>query len=385
MGRPRKDRRPDLFLVLDFGGSLTKGIYLDKASDCERLLCMEPEVISVTQSGIENYEATKLGSPESADSAWVGLNGTDYYAVGYLARKHFNGNAGLSQFKYERALFKTLAAVWVAAARLELKNKFSLALGVLLPAGEFENASRLHEMIANKLKDFETPTGNFNVSLIYWDCKPEGAGIYLRHSAKEGDALKRKTVAVVMIGYRNASVLVSERGVVGKRVTSNLGFVRLVEAVEKRISTVASTCSLTSAIARAGEKVEKDCLRPLIASSLPCDREKDLDNLVAAVKDSREQYALSLQSWFKEVLPKALDEVILCGGTAEYMQSELEDYFANTCVVWNAGIELPESLHDPEVGNRILDAYGMYRYCLLKVGKQVASATSDSKEVTVRG
>ena len=46
-------------MVLDFGGSATKGVY---AGDLlkEKLLYMEPEVISLPRSAIANYESIKL-------------------------------------------------------------------------------------------------------------------------------------------------------------------------------------------------------------------------------------------------------------------------------------------------------------------------------------
>jgi hypothetical protein len=55
-----------------------------------------------------------------------------------------------------------------------------------------------------------------------------------------------------------------------------------------------------------------------------------------------------------------LDEVILCGGTAEYMRTELENHFDYTEVSWNGGIEIPSQLKDDELGSRLCDAYGMY-------------------------
>jgi hypothetical protein len=61
-------RPPDLIIVLDFGGSLTKVIYMDK-SGLPKPLCMEPEVIGVPKTSIENYERKKLGNSDLADSA----------------------------------------------------------------------------------------------------------------------------------------------------------------------------------------------------------------------------------------------------------------------------------------------------------------------------
>ena len=116
-----KTTAPHLTLVIDFGGSLTKVIYQGDDSQ-PKLLTMEPEVISLNKEVLEGYEARRLGSPDAVNSAWVGCD-SDYYAVGYLARSQFYGNAGLSSHKYERAFAKTLAAVWVVAKLLGLTKK----------------------------------------------------------------------------------------------------------------------------------------------------------------------------------------------------------------------------------------------------------------------
>jgi hypothetical protein len=358
----KKSRPPDLTMVLDFGGSATKGVYAAGGALKENLLCMEPEVISLPYSAIANYEQTKLGKAEPADSAWVSVDNDTCYVVGYLAQSRFNGNAGLSSLKYERAFPKTLAAVWVAAQALKLKNKFSAALAILMPASEYESGKQLHELLVDGLKDFHTPTGKMSVNLTRFECKPEGGGIYMIHRHQLGEAAKRKTIAVVMVGYRNASVLISERGQVSKRVTSNLGFIRLVELVEARISGLPSTVQLARAIARTGEKIEARHLLPLAMSSVPEVRNDEAQRLVDAVNATRVEYASALCSWLREILPRQvhLDEVVLCGGTAEYMRNELESHFASTEINWNAGIDLPCELKDAELGSRLCDAYGFY-------------------------
>jgi len=138
----KRTKTPDLTMVLDFGGSATKGVYAGADLQNEKILCMEPEVISLTLSGVNHYESSKLGSALPADSAWVKVDEA-CYAVGYLARSRFNGNPGLASLKYERAFPKILAAVWVAAQELKLKNKFSAAIAVLLPPGEYESIEYL--------------------------------------------------------------------------------------------------------------------------------------------------------------------------------------------------------------------------------------------------
>ena len=372
----RKCRPPDVTIVLDFGGSATKGVYAD-ASLNEKILCMEPEVISLPPSAIANYESTKLGVASPVDSAWVTVD-NQCYVVGYLAQSRFNGNPGLSSLKYERAFPKTLAAVWVAAQELKLKNKFSAAIAILMPSSEYESGKQLHELLVDGLKDFQTPTGNMSVNLTHFDCKPEGGGIYMIHRHQMGDAARRKTFAVVMVGYRNASVLLSERGQVNKRTTSNLGFIKLVELVESRIAGLPSTAQLASAIAKAGDQVETRHLSPLALSSVPETRSEEVQKLIDAVNACRIEYARALCSWLREVLPRQvyLDEVVLCGGTADYLRSELENHFAYTDINWNAGIDLPTQLQDTELGSRLCDVYGLYTCFRGAVAKSFAVAAN---------
>lgn len=358
----RKGRPPDLIITLDFGGSATKCVYAD-ASLNEKLLVMEPEVLSVPESAITSYESTKLGVPDPVDSAWVKVEG-QCYVVGYLARSRFHGNPGLSSLKYERAFPKTLTAVWVAAQKLKLGRKFSVAIAILMPSGEHESGMQLHELLVDGLKDFDTPTGKINATLTLFDCKPEGGGVYMMHLANEGYVAKRKTIAVVMVGYRNASILLSERGQIAKRVTSTLGFIKLVELVENRTAGLPSTAQLARAIALAGDKVNTRHLLPLAMSSVPETRSEEVQKLVLAINACREEYASALCSWLKDVLPRQvnLDEVVFCGGTAEYMRRELEAHFAYTDISWNAEIEIPQGLQSEELGTRLCDAYGTHLY-----------------------
>jgi hypothetical protein len=374
----RRKKPPELIIILDYGGSATKGVYAD-ASLNERLLVMEPEVISLPLSAITNYEQTKLGSPHPSDAAWVSVEENSCYVVGYLAQSRFNGNPGLSSLKYERAFPKTLAAVWVAAQELKLGNKFNAAIAILLPAGEYESGNQLHELIADGLKDFQTPTGRMSVTLTHWNCKPEGGGVYMLHRHQlGGDAARRQTIAVVMMGYRNASLLLFERGQVSKRITSSLGFIKLVELVEGRIAGLPSTARLARAIAKAGERIEVRHLKALALSSVPEVRAKEAQKIADAVAACRAEYSSVFCSWLREVLPQqiTLDEVVLCGGTAEYLRPELENHFAHTEISWNGGIELPASLIDEELGSRLCDAYGMYIYFKGVIASELTSAVS---------
>jgi hypothetical protein len=331
---------------------------------------MEPEVLMVPKEAIRHYEATKLGTGTPANSAWVSVDEKNCYVVGYLAKSQFNGNPGLNLVKYERAFPKTLAAIWVVAATegLVKKKDLRVALAVLLPPGEYQNADQLKSLIIDSLTNFETPTGTIRATLTEYDCKPEGGGVYLVHAKKQGKTvLATKTVAVVMVGYRNASILVANRGVVDQRETSALGFIKLVEQVKSRISTMDDSARLAKAIALAGWNVKKDPLTPLAVSNVAEVRLEEINNLTDVITAARSQYVSSLTSWLRDTLPKDLDEVVLCGGTAYYLQEPLVEHFRSVDISWDAAIELPEEFQIGSLGRRMSDAYGIYQYFTSKV------------------
>ncbi|HAA32005.1 MAG TPA: hypothetical protein DCE56_35260, partial [Cyanobacteria bacterium UBA8553] len=310
------------------------------------------------------------------DKAWVG-NGDQFYAVGYLAREQFNGNAGLSQLKVDRAVPKAMAAVWAASVDLELGNQFEAAVAVLLPPGEFENAKRLRSTIESSLKDFRTPTGTLNVTVTDWDCKPEGGGVYLMHTLNQQPAVfKQKSLAVVMVGFRNASVLIASRGAVTKRVTSDLGFIKLLDRVTKRTSGLDMN-QLAGAIATAGNPPDFKALIPVLRSTSEAERKEELIKLKSAITTSRSEYTLSLESWLNEVLPRRMDEVILCGGTADYLRPELSDYFKATSLVWHG--KLPEELQGHSLSHRMCDAFGMYEFLKMLVWERVSKEAREAK------
>lgn len=118
---------------------------------------------------------------------------------------------------------------------------------------------------------------------------------------------------------------------------------------------------LAEVISRAGDPPDFKALIPVLRSTDELHRKNDLLKLKGAIMSSQQEYALSLTSWFREVLPQRLDEVVLCGGTSDYLQRELSDYFKGTTIAW-PGVELPSGLSREPQGNRMCDAFGLYEY-----------------------
>jgi hypothetical protein len=152
--------RPQAIAACDYGGSATKILYAGPKNQI-RLLCMEPEVVFVPHESILAHGRDQLGSAEPENTAWVAFR-NDYRAVGYLAKERFHANAGLSELKYERALHKTLAGMWAIKEKLNLPPKFTAAIAVLLPPGEYEDRGRFEWVLREALADYQTPTGHTN-------------------------------------------------------------------------------------------------------------------------------------------------------------------------------------------------------------------------------
>jgi len=354
------DSAPLVVIALDFGGSGTKGIYSLYESSQAHSLFMEPEVGDVTVESIKTYEQNLMGATEPENRAWVSVNGKTL-AVGYLAQSKYYANAGLAELKYERAVYKTLAAIWVVKEKLKLPPKIRIALCVLLPPGEFENKVEFEQLVRTFSADFLAGGIKMQVECVMFKCLPEGAGIFLSHQKRVGEALKQRVCAVVMVGFRNASVLISYRGIVSREgKTSDLGMVRMVEKV------VAATSGqtverLTSAIASGGSDIDTRPLVRVLRSRSREGRTSELTTIVKAIRLARHEYVAVLTSWLDQVVPLDVEEILFCGGTADYLKKELNSHYPATPCIFS-GLSVPRSLDKHSLGSRLADVYGAFLY-----------------------
>lgn len=365
MGRLSKEAFPEVTLTLDFGGSGTKGIVQIKGGK-PTAFWMEPSVIEAPRASLAD-KTCNLGNAYPENAAWVGV-GEDYRAVGYLARSTYSATPGLRPRKYEMAVYKTLAAVWVIKQKFKLPDSFHLSLALLLPPGEFEDSALLKPMLKDALNQFDTPTGIVKANLVGYECFPEGGGIYAMYCKQAGEAIKRSLLALVMVGYRNASVLVSRRGILDRGKTTNLGMARMVELVMERTSGLKAQ-QLIPAIIAAGVDPKPAHFLKLVNGSDRSLRDTQIEKIIAAVSTARSEYAIALTSWLKEVLPPLgeLDEALVCGGTADYLKDELDAVFPATPVVWHGGVEIPPTLNEQWLGSRQCDVWALSVYHGAKV------------------
>ncbi|MEG4443438.1 hypothetical protein QUB47_24140 [Microcoleus sp. AT9_B5] len=380
----KKSSIPDAILAIDFGGLSTRVFcQSSQAGSKASSFVMESQVGPVSQDIANCFTQPNLASASPENIAWVAI-GNECRAVGYLAAAQFNAHIGLAGLKYSSALYKALAALWVVSRKLDLGSQFSAAISVFLPPGEFNDSKQFFELLSQYSASFETPTGKLSVTLDKTQALQEGGGIALIHNSNLGSAFKQRVTAFVMVGFRNASVIVSARGAVGKGKTSDLGMVRLVDLVQERTSNYDAS-RLALSIAQAGVSYNRPYFYRIARNREETAKDREVDQLIEAVKLSRFDYARMLSHWINEVLPPDLDEIVFCGGTSEYMKPELRNQFSHYSLSWHAGITVPKTLDPDGLGCRIADVYGLFSYfkSQFEVLRQMSvAATSQRAEDT---
>ncbi len=357
---PTSNKIPTVKIALDYGGSSTKVLWQEQEAS-PKLLTIQPQVIQVSQETLASYGNLLAGISDSKNAIWVGVGGK-FYAVGYFATTCFHAQNSLQELKHEKAIIKTLAAVWTISQELKIKRSLSIALTTLLPAGEYADKRRFERELKTALAKFESPTGILSVKTTLFECYPEGAGVYSFYKGKmEPEEFQKRVCAFVMLGFRNASVLTSQRGINSLGVTSDLGMVKMVREVVAKTSGQ-SVESLTPAIVNAGCAIKPNALRGLAKSTTPEGKAEDITVITRAIAEAKQNYLTVLAQWLDTVLPtEELTDIVFCGGTADYLKQDLESLYGTQFLCsWNAGMALHKKLDLDGVGNRFIDVLGIF-------------------------
>ena len=283
-----------LTLVFDPSSSLSKGLY--SLSDGQmQVMTMEPDLVKVSKSSLEQLEQGSVGISFPENEAIVGY-GNGYYAVGFVARSQFYSYDHLKQLKYEKAVPKVLGMVGAIAQRKRLRSKFGLKLGILLPYCEYQDRLKLKTVLKEALSQFSFRHQSYQVELEFFECLPEGSGVLLRGGNRQNHSAS-KSLLVVMIGYRNVSYLLMERGKLTRGETEDLGFVWLINKVKEATSGLKAT-ELIVPIIQGGRNVNKTPFKSLLKSQSDSLRKEELTEIVKAVQMAREQKVSGLRTRF---------------------------------------------------------------------------------------
>jgi hypothetical protein len=378
----QKSNVPQLLLAVDLGGSVTKVFYYDAQGNL-KVLAMEPLTADVTESEIKNHLQQVVGNPGPEEIAWVKVvdkltslrpdeesSGDKTYrvkAVGRLA-KYFGGSAELRKAKFELGLFKILAAIGVIRIKLHLPPRLTVAVSVLQPWGEYRNRHQLKEMLADCSNCW---VNDERLSINWWhqDFKPEGAGLGMLRGKQLGANFKKRNTAVLMLGHRNSSILVFEKGVVQAGFTSEYGFIELVKRAHTRIPCY-TIDRLTTTIIDAGLEPSPKIIRRICKTDSPALQAREVSEAIVAITDARNQFVKDIARWINETLADyavPIDEIVVGGGVADYLKPELEPRL-NTESLWHLQ-NLPTNVPDEGLGLRLLDVYGVATFLRDKVEK----------------
>lgn len=351
----------ELTLVLDPGASLSKIFYSVDAGPPAMLL-MPPEIITTTEESVNDGLAAAIAKVPDDKQAWVQW-GKEVWAVGQLARD-LKATARMNGLKWEPALYKLLAAVGVIVRRETLREPINLKLGVLLPFGEYKSHKEFEQEIHNALSDFKFQHQRISVNLKKFHCRPEGAGLLASRCDEIGSDRLNKVIAVLAIGFRNATYLLSTHGAKAKGETTTLGFHTLLDSIIQRTDGQTYT-SLIKPVYLAGFQVQAQALESLPRTQNPKRRKAELLKIVEGVRLANAEYWRAMVSWLTEVLPPDIDEIVLAGGTAEFLKKILVKQYGQNTIKSVAELEKAVKLAFPnatcDLVPRLTDGYAQLR------------------------
>ncbi len=364
----------DVTIAADFGASCGRAIFCTGSTYLKpELILLQPHTVIVPQKSIDNYEKYKIGGANPEDSAWVKFGDT-CYAVGFLAKNHFHTDHCLDSLKVDAAIPQTLALVGSVAKKKSLGTQLSLCLGILLPWNEFKDKEKFESEVTAALSDFTFRGQQLSVTLESLTALPEGGGIFARGRTSDIPGQKPRnpkelTLAVVMLGYRNSSVLIIEKGELTKGATGDFGFAKMITKVqsftsgqkpEVLIRVICSTRSLPG----------RKALQTLARSHRIELRQKEIVEIGEAIADARAEYVALLRNWLLQNLPSgiSIDEFIISGGTSHYFRKELTEFLKgfNARLNWCDSLEerivdiFGDTVVDNSLSHRLADVYGLF-------------------------
>ena len=364
---------PDVTLVCDFGSSLARGIYtLDSTQGKPELIHLGPEVVYVPESAIEKYAENVIATAIPERSAWVRYKDA-YYVLGHLARTSYGGIHCLESLKIDSAIQTTLGIVGAIAEKKKLPDSFEISLGVLFPWTEYIDRERYRPIMEDALSSFSFRGRDLHVKLTVLKSLPEGAGLFARGRIphRAGEKLrspKDVNVAVVIIGYRNVSLLYIDHGELKWGETRDYGCRYFIENIQAHTS--GQTAYDLVRVVCAAPKVSEKALSSLVRTRVPELKEGERQTIARAIESAKVEYLATLTNWLRQKLPHGLDEIIISGGTARFLRPELSKFFRDlpdrSFINWCDHIEhrvartFGEVVERESLRSRLADPYGAF-------------------------
>jgi hypothetical protein len=382
----------ELYLTVDLGSSLIKVIYGNDFSQPPRYLAIEPEIIEAPQISLADYRRRHDFQGHAEDYTFIGI-GTKYYAAGMLAKRKFRSTTNLALLKSNYAVQRILAAVSIAVEKLRMGKKIKLFLTCLLPPGELKDKHLLDRDLRTALSLFDTPIGNLQAKLMYFACHPEGGGLSMHYQKCFPDCQNR-VLGVVMMGHRNLSAYIVNRGMPTTHKSLDLGFVSMVREIQENTSGY-NEYDITRSVARyLLAEVNESASNPkylhdLLLKAKDTDRKQELEQLVDAIESAKKMYWRAISQWLTIQLSEVTD-ILIGGGTCRMFTKEFRGYTWNLPKIvgkpesrsfLNAGLVYPDNSAVPsELRDRYADAQCLWDSGLMPVVREYQGRKQLSKK-----
>ncbi|MBD2505525.1 ParM/StbA family protein [Anabaena azotica] len=345
-------------VTIDLGTSSLKGIAQIYPDGVPIVLAMEPEIADLGVESIE-YLSNQLVQDTTV---WVGID-KEYFVLGALARSMFAGTSAIRDLKSQYALPKVAAMLWLAIRRLAIKTPdIELYVHLLLPVGEASDGQTLRAKLAQNLKTgIITPTGRLKAKLRSFDVSPEGAGIMAYRSRNVNINYFQKSIGMLMLGYRNASFILSHKGNPIKAESTSLGMNWVVDQFVERTAVGLSKDDLRLVSALAETTFNNfDALRFLSRKTKAEQINADVELFCQILPIVKKEYCRALWRWLRNIAQ--MDEILVCGGTANFIRQELTEHFSGEGIpiCWNGAMELPKYLDTMGLGERVADVWASH-------------------------
>ncbi|MBE9206153.1 ParM/StbA family protein [Nostoc sp. LEGE 06077] len=366
-----------IVITIDMGASKTKAIVQEYPEGKPVVLLLDSEIADVAKASVESVQPE--GSPESR--AWVGI-GDEYFALGELARRRFGGISQLRELKYELAIPKICGVFWLAKEKLNLGNDVAAYLSVLLPPGEVQDKEHLQTRLKDVFRGFDTPAGKMRVKMLRYDAASEGSGIFFHRRRSPSD---RVPVSMyVMLGYRNASIFTFRSGSIGAGITSNFGMSWLVNNLISKTSGLSpDNSNIIEVLIEAGASCDPEVMQKLSRKRKVDEIQLDGESMSKALLLARDEYWRAIARWLRSKMDEDIEELVFCGGTADYIRPEIDAYFQKEGikVSWHANIFIPDEISSG-MGNRMADVWAFHQHMIIQFDKLTGYIRSEVVPLT---
>ncbi len=324
-----QENKVQLIVTLDLGASASKGAYTiysenDRTSNQIEFMTMGSEIAKVPTSILQS--AIEINS-QAEDVAWIKSKSKDNegIAIGTFAKKYACKEEQIENVKYEFAVDKCLAFVGAIAYKHGVTELPDIMFNLLIPSDEKESAEVLRKNIAAKIKSYYFKDTLVRGKITSCHINIEGTGGILN---RIGNRASKGKIVALMLGHRNCSCLVLDRGNLSHSCI-RLGYFDYLKSIREN-AIGQKFEDLEYVIPRIEKepepKIRDKWLNSLIKGTRSSNQKEEKKKLETAIANSRKLHWTKIANWLDTQIPDRLDEILILGGASGSFRKELSEY-----------------------------------------------------------